>query len=319
MTDIFWTEQRVSDLKTLWGTGWTCTQIAAKIGGTRNAIIGKVHRLGLSGDSRTYRNAVERRKAQPSQDGESAPPPKAAPARRRQQGEAPAGSTAFKVLKKIRDQALGIDEPNNSYLVREATDVEPKHIDFMDLTNTTCRFPYGDAAPYTFCGCDVQIGSPYCSSHNRLCRPGGGDGAASQFGSEEHRKRISEALHSPPRSEEGARGMMGLTPVMMKCLDFLRAEAGAGRPAPSYDEIKAHLGISSRGRVCNLIQDLERRGAVRRYPQRQRSLEVIDPDCEPTISVHPRLMDALQKYARAEGVSVDVAVNQFVRDGLESA
>ena len=45
-----WTEDRVELLKTLWAEGLSAAQIANKMGGvTRNAVIGKVHRLGLSG------------------------------------------------------------------------------------------------------------------------------------------------------------------------------------------------------------------------------------------------------------------------------
>ena len=45
-----WTEERVEKLKTLWAEGHSASQIANQLGGvTRNAVIGKVHRLGLSG------------------------------------------------------------------------------------------------------------------------------------------------------------------------------------------------------------------------------------------------------------------------------
>src|SRR4051812_833531 len=46
-----WTDERVERLKKLWSDGLSASQIAAELGGgvTRNAVIGKVHRLGLSG------------------------------------------------------------------------------------------------------------------------------------------------------------------------------------------------------------------------------------------------------------------------------
>ena len=45
-----WTDERVELLKKLWSDGLSASQIAAELGGiTRNAVIGKVHRLGLSG------------------------------------------------------------------------------------------------------------------------------------------------------------------------------------------------------------------------------------------------------------------------------
>jgi len=50
MTDVAWSEDRVTTLKSLWLDGLSASQIAKQLGGvTRNAVIGKVHRLGLSG------------------------------------------------------------------------------------------------------------------------------------------------------------------------------------------------------------------------------------------------------------------------------
>jgi GcrA cell cycle regulator len=48
-----WTENRVSDLKIMWLSGQSASQIARKLGGvSRNAVIGKVHRMGLAGRDR---------------------------------------------------------------------------------------------------------------------------------------------------------------------------------------------------------------------------------------------------------------------------
>ena len=48
-TSVTWTEERLELLKKLWSEGWSASQIAAEIGGgmTRNAVLGKSHRLGL--------------------------------------------------------------------------------------------------------------------------------------------------------------------------------------------------------------------------------------------------------------------------------
>ena len=49
-----WTEEKVNKLKDLWGKGQTASQIAEIIGGvTRNAVIGKAHRLNLSAKIKT--------------------------------------------------------------------------------------------------------------------------------------------------------------------------------------------------------------------------------------------------------------------------
>src|SRR5712672_3275258 len=56
-----WTDERVESLKKLWGDGLSASQIAAELGGiTRNAVIGKVHRLGLSGRAKSTASATPR-------------------------------------------------------------------------------------------------------------------------------------------------------------------------------------------------------------------------------------------------------------------
>ena len=56
-----WTDDRVEMLKKLWGEGLSASQIAGRLGGvTRNAVIGKVHRLGLSGRATTPRTRPPR-------------------------------------------------------------------------------------------------------------------------------------------------------------------------------------------------------------------------------------------------------------------
>ncbi len=62
-----WTDERVETLKKLWTDGLSASQIAAELGGiTRNAVIGKVHRLGMSGRAKSPSSAAPRpRKAGP--------------------------------------------------------------------------------------------------------------------------------------------------------------------------------------------------------------------------------------------------------------
>src|SRR5881392_518328 len=64
-----WTAERVETLKKLWADGLSASQIANELGNvTRNAVIGKVHRLGLSGRAKSPSSAAPRqRKARPAQ------------------------------------------------------------------------------------------------------------------------------------------------------------------------------------------------------------------------------------------------------------
>ena len=58
-----WTDDRVELLKKLWGDGLSASQIAGELGGiTRNAVIGKVHRLGLSGRAKAPSSSVPRQR-----------------------------------------------------------------------------------------------------------------------------------------------------------------------------------------------------------------------------------------------------------------
>src|SRR5476651_2216137 len=60
-----WTDERVELLKKLWADGLSASQIAAELGGvTRNAVIGKVHRLGLSGRAKSTGSAAPRPRKQ---------------------------------------------------------------------------------------------------------------------------------------------------------------------------------------------------------------------------------------------------------------
>lgn len=134
-----WTEERIAALKTMWGdgvtTGLTASQIAIELGGvTRNGVIGKVHRLGLAGRPRAGRMTGTPRKPKAPRP----PVVRAAPA------SAP-----------------------------RPTPAPPKcdPIEFMALTNTTCRFPIGERLPYLFCGdpsAGLLGGMAYCSFHSRI-------------------------------------------------------------------------------------------------------------------------------------------------------
>jgi len=64
-----WTDDRVETLKKMWGEGQSASQIAKELGGvTRNAVIGKVHRLGLSNRAGSGGNAA---KAAPKADAKA--------------------------------------------------------------------------------------------------------------------------------------------------------------------------------------------------------------------------------------------------------
>jgi repressor LexA len=69
--------------------------------------------------------------------------------------------------------------------------------------------------------------------------------------------------------------MMGLTERQAACLTFIVSYTGEFGTAPSFNEMRDHLGLSSRGRIHEVVMALEERGAIRRLPNRARAIEVL--------------------------------------------
>lgn len=151
-----WTDDRVGRLTKLWADGLSASQIAADLGGvTRNAVIGKVHRLGLSGraKSASSANRVKRRPRNSSYASSRAP--RAAPRTN--------GANALKVdaVAEIR------------YRQKPAEDVVvpiSRHLKVMQLTEETCKWPNGDPQneDFSFCGHRSKDTTPYCEFHSKL-------------------------------------------------------------------------------------------------------------------------------------------------------
>jgi GcrA cell cycle regulator len=139
-----WTDERVEVLKKLWADGLSASQIAKQLSGvTRNAVIGKVHRLGLSGratpsrpPSRIVRAARPRSAFRPTLrlTTHVAPPPMPVP---------------------VDPAPL----PNGSFAT------------VLDLSEHICKWPLGDPSDphFQFCGRKTKAGgSPYCEAHARM-------------------------------------------------------------------------------------------------------------------------------------------------------
>lgn len=132
-----WTEPRVAQLSRLWSEGWSASIIARKIGGTtRNAVIGKVHRLGL--ESRLVRVRIT---------------PNRTRIKSRQ-------ATSWQAKAFQAETTPARQEPVSMTLP------------LADLTEHTCRWPHGDpkSADFGFCGHPVAPGSSYCAHHHRKAR-----------------------------------------------------------------------------------------------------------------------------------------------------
>ncbi len=177
-----WTDERVELLKKMWGEGQSASQIAKELGGvTRNAVIGKVHRLGLS--NRATGGAKADAKAKPAAAKPAAKPKapptkpaaKPAPAAEPAAAPAPAAKPApIPARKQIIPAGQPLPpQPSANEISPEAlakvSEVEKKSkkISLMELTERTCKWPVGDPATddFWFCGLPVQAGKPYCEAH----------------------------------------------------------------------------------------------------------------------------------------------------------
>lgn len=138
-----WTEERVALLRKLWAEGLSASQIAKQLGGvTRNAVIGKVHRLGLAGRATPSRPAKRPvRVARPRSIGPSAP--------------------RLRAISSLPTVVIPDLEP----LKLE----DGKAASVLTLNDTMCKYPIGDPAEagFAFCGRAAACG-PYCQDHARL-------------------------------------------------------------------------------------------------------------------------------------------------------
>ena len=161
-----WTDERVELLKRLWMEGLSASQIAGELGDgvTRNAVIGKVHRLKLSGRAKPASSAPRVRK------------PRAVSARRMSSGSSMLGRRQMLgSAPMIGATALAISPEEEQELEllteREAEIYIPpeERVSLLGLNEHTCKWPIGDpmSEDFYFCGRHADDGRPYCEFHSR--------------------------------------------------------------------------------------------------------------------------------------------------------
>jgi GcrA cell cycle regulator len=184
-----WSDERVEKLKKMWAEGQSASQIAKELGGvTRNAVIGKVHRLGLSnrngsGGAAAAKSAEGAKAKQPAKSRAKAKPTKAAkpeaepaPAKTKAPAaaeEAPAAAPVSRARQIIPAGQPLPPQPSANEIdpaaLAKVSEIEKKakKLTLMELTERTCKWPVGDPATddFWFCGLPVQAGKPYCEAH----------------------------------------------------------------------------------------------------------------------------------------------------------
>lgn len=150
-----WKDEHCTELTRLLSEGVIYREIAATLNfqfGTsfsKNSIVGKVQRLGLT------------------------PPPKP---------KAPPYVRKPKPRKTAREVVRIVSANSNSNAMRvvrsvvleqaklRCVEIIPRHLSLLELEPGDCRYPYGDGAPFLFCGHQTQAGSSYCGPHTTLCQ-----------------------------------------------------------------------------------------------------------------------------------------------------
>lgn len=149
-----WTDERVELLKKLWAEGLSASQIASQLGGvTRNAVIGKVHRLSLSG------------RAKPASSGPRPRKPRSPSPHRSVSRSYVSGNTALKVHAQPAPRRLPAPIPEEDVVVPISLNVS-----LMALNDSMCKWPIGDpgADDFHFCGHKNYNDLPYCEYHSRV-------------------------------------------------------------------------------------------------------------------------------------------------------
>jgi GcrA cell cycle regulator len=163
MNAMNWTDERVEKLKKLWADGLSASQIAAQLGGvSRNAVIGKVHRLSLPGRAKAGGSVATQR----TKRATSAPrAPNYATRAAVRSVTRSAGATALK-------QELSVEavEELDTRPIEDVVVPISRRLVLTELTERTCKWPIGDPLQedFHFCGNDSGESGPYCRYHARL-------------------------------------------------------------------------------------------------------------------------------------------------------
>ena len=201
MTPMAWTDERIGELKRMWDEGLTASQIADTLGGvSRNAVIGKAHRLGLKPRPSPVKTSAElererREAAAPAPPEPTAPdpvavppppasPPPSPPAPVEAEVANPAASpppaeAATKVeLRSFgpggflrqnpgeQQQPIPPAPPRRLVPARPSGEIADK-TSLLELNERICRWPLGHPGEpdFHFCGQPVNPGFPYCVQH----------------------------------------------------------------------------------------------------------------------------------------------------------
>lgn len=174
-----WTEERVETLKKMWAEGQSASQIAKELGGvTRNAVIGKVHRLGLSNrtngpvpgrpdDAEIEDIPVVEAAAETDEAEEPDVMEEPQPVQPVQKSVVPARKAIVPAGQPLPPQPSTNEISPEALASQREVEKMARRLTLMELTERTCKWPIGDPATpdFWFCGLPAEQGKPYCEAH----------------------------------------------------------------------------------------------------------------------------------------------------------
>ena len=188
-----WTEERVKKLTLLWKSGNSASKIAIELGEgvSRNAVIGKIHRLGLSergsgsngNGQKIKEKKIKEKNLVEHQNSKVSDLENSLESSTQRKGKKRGRKPSIKNLTNNENKStLGLNANENSSLETGEIDTEidkvalknmieiekkAKKLNLLELTEKTCKWPIGDPATseFWFCGHPSEQGKPYCESH----------------------------------------------------------------------------------------------------------------------------------------------------------
>lgn len=179
---MVWTQERINLLIDLWMSGKSASTVAKELGNvSRNAVIGKVHRLGISNRDNTQKVSSLSNSASLKKELYDNSKIQVQVNRKSKQSKS---SKKITILSAVKEKNTKISRTTvkrgthtgKAYSKQSILESDPdasmefKRLSLLELRDKHCRWPSGDPrdSNFSFCGCPTADGSPYCAYHSKI-------------------------------------------------------------------------------------------------------------------------------------------------------